>query len=163
MITSIATREELTAEAVTWERTPYHRNAKVKGVGCDCATLIFCPFRACGIVPDEQIGVFADDWAANAKEEIYMLRILRHAYKVAEGISYRTFNPEPGNIVLTKTSESLHAYDHGGIVIKWPMVLHSAPCAPGYVTQVDATKHFLWCFKKIYVFDPWEKVRRGAI
>lgn len=161
MTVSIASREELIVEAQTWRGTPYKRRGMVKGVGCDCATVIFCPFRALGIIGDEDIGVFSDDWAANATEETYMLKILRHAHKIAEGISYKTLNPEPGNIVLVKTDESLRAYDHGGIVIKWPIVLHSAPCSPGKVTEVDATKHFLWSLRNVHIFDPWEKVRRG--
>lgn len=162
MRTAIATREELLLEAFTWRKTPYHKGGMVKGAGCDCATFPYCSYRVCGLIGDENIGVFSDDWAANAKEEIYMFRILRHAFKVAEGMSYPTLNARPGNIVLVKT-DGARVYDHAAIVVKWPIVIHSAPCAPGYVTEVDASKHFLFCFKHVHVYDPWEKVSRGTV
>jgi len=28
---------------------------------------------------------------------------------------------------------------------------------PGYVTEVDASKHFIFAFKNVHIFDPWEK------
>jgi cell wall-associated NlpC family hydrolase len=156
MIAGVATREELLKEAYTWIRTPYLKGGMVKGSGCDCATFPYSSYRVCGLIGDEQIGVFSDDWAANAKEEIYMFRILRHARKVAEGMSYPTLKAAPGNILLVKT-EGARVYDHAAIVVKWPRVLHSAPCSPGYVTEVDASKHFLFAFKNVHIFDPWAK------
>jgi len=148
-----ATREQIIAEARTWLDTPYHRGGRVKGAGCDCATFVFEVFYRCGLVPDENLGVFSSDWSAHEQSEVYMLRILRHARKVVEGNSYPTLQAKPGNIVLTKT-ESGRVYDHGGIVTAWPMLIHAMP---GGVAEVNATEHWLWQYKIVKVFDPWER------
>lgn len=39
------------AEARTWLGTPFHHQASLKGVGCDCAGLIRGVGHACGILP----------------------------------------------------------------------------------------------------------------
>lgn len=162
MITKIATREEVISEAYTWLKTPYHKGGMIKGAGCDCATFPYCVYHSCGLIGDEKIGVFSDDWAANAKEEIYMFRILRHAHKIAEGMSFRTLNAQTGNIILVKT-DGARVYDHSAIVTRWPIVIHAAPCGSGVVAEVDASKHFLFAFKNLHVYDPWEKVKRGTV
>jgi NlpC/P60 family putative phage cell wall peptidase len=36
------TRDEFIAEARTWIGTPYHHQARVKGVGVDCVGLVIC-------------------------------------------------------------------------------------------------------------------------
>lgn len=140
-------------EARSWLNTPYHPGGQVKGAGCDCGTFIFCVFRACRLVPDEEVGVFSQDWFRNTSEEKYLFRLIRHAHKVAEAISYPTLNALPGNIVLTKSVGS-RVYNHGGIVIKWPLVLHAV--APR-VEECDASTHRLWEHQIVTVLDPWVK------
>jgi cell wall-associated NlpC family hydrolase len=147
------TREAVLAEAMSWIRTPYHPGGQVKGAGCDCGTFIFCVYRACGLVPDEEVGIFSQDWFRNTSEEKYLFRLMRHAHKVAEAVSYPTLNALPGNIVLTKAVNS-RVYNHGGIVIKWPRVIHAvAPC----VEECDASTHRLWEHQIVTVLDPWVK------
>ncbi len=149
----LADREKVIAEARTWIGTPYHTNARVKGAGCDCATLLFMVYHACGLVPDEDTGIFSGDWWCHVSDEIYMRRVVRHAHKVAEAISYATLSAKPGNIVLTRCAES-RVYNHAGIVTAWPKLIHAMDPA---VEEVDATQHWAWNFRTVTVLDPWEK------
>lgn len=131
----------------------------VKGAGCDCASFVYAVYRACGLIPDEKIGVFHEDWFAHASQEVYMLRILRHAYKIAEAIGYASRDWQPGNIVLTRSTNS-KIYNHGGIIVKWPRIIHAIHPV---VTECDATKDELWSFQTVIVFDPWKKLEMEKI
>lgn len=161
------TRAIVTAEALTWLGTPYHKNGRVKGAGVDCGSFLFCVYRECGLVPPEEEGIFSDpslvpigqDWWCNTTEEKYMLRILRHAYRVAEGVALRSSQALPGNLVLTRALGS-RLYNHGGIVIAWPRVIHALDPR---VEMCDVSTHCLWEHQEMAIFDPWEKLRaRGA-
>lgn len=147
------TREDVVREARSWIGTPYHLRGQVKGAGCDCATLILCCYRNCGLIKDEQMGIFSGDWWVHTTEQKYMLRILRHAAKVAETVAFRAIKAEPGNIVLTATSGS-KVYNHGGIITEWPKVVHAMP---PQAREVDASIYPGWCQQQIVIFDPWVK------
>lgn len=148
-------RDNLVNAALSWVGTPYHHGACVKGAGCDCATLVYAVLRECGLIEQEDIGHYGPDWFAHTGEEVYMRRVLRHAYKTAEGISYATLDAKPGCIVLTKHSTSSRVYNHAGIVIKWPMIVHAIHPK---VAQVDASKHGMWAFHEVAVLDPVAKL-----
>ena len=149
----VEAREKVIAEARSWLGTPYHKRAQVKGAGCDCATFIYAVYHTCGLIPDEEIEIFSDDWSMHTSDEVYMRRIMRHAEITLEGISYPTLKALPGNIVLTKT-DSGRVYDHGGIVTDWPRIIHAVPNA---VEEANASQHWLWEFKMVKIFDPWRK------
>lgn len=44
-------RENIVSEAMEWEGTPYHHQARMKGVGVDCVGLPIGVARALGLVP----------------------------------------------------------------------------------------------------------------
>jgi len=150
----LAERLQVVAEVRSWIGTPYHATgAMIKGAGCDCSTLIYAVYRACGLVPDEDIGVFATDWFCHAKEETYMRRIVRHAYKTVQAVSWPTLEAKPGSIALTRAVGS-RVYNHGGIVTKWPMVVHALQ---PHVAEVNASTHWIWANKEVTIFDHWVK------
>lgn len=160
MIT-VVDREEVVAEAFSYLGTRYEKNGRVKGAGVDCATILFCVWRDCGIIPPGEEGIFSDpsivptgqDWFCHANEEKYMLRILRHADKVLQGISYPNMQAKPGNIALTKAVGS-RRWNHGGIVTCWPMVIHAVDPV---VEEANASTHWLWDHQEVCIFDPWER------
>lgn len=45
----MTTRAQLIAEALTWERTPFHHQAALKGIGADCIGLVRGSLAALGI------------------------------------------------------------------------------------------------------------------
>lgn len=144
-------RSALVAEARSWIGTPYRTGARVKGAGCDCATLIAEVLIACGLAEREDLGVYAQDWFHHSETERYMLRVLRHAAKTLDTLAFRSAAIEPGNIVLTRAVRS-KVYNHGAIVTAWPRVVHAM--AP-MVAETDATRHPLWATQPIAVFDPF--------
>lgn len=155
------TRESVVAEARSWLRTPYHKGARVKGAGVDCGTILFEVYRVAGFISAEDQKVFEQlvpikqDWFCHTTEEKYIKLVLRHAHKVLEDISYATLKAAPGNVAVTHHSPDGKIWNHGGLITKWPMVIHSVD---PFVEEINATQHWMWCNRKITVFDPWEKL-----
>lgn len=146
-------RERVIAEARSWKGTPYHLGSCIKGVGVDCAQFVAAVFKSAGIVPaDEILGTYGHNWYSSAKKERYLLGVMRHARKIAEGRAVRSMpDALPGDIVLVKTG-STRVFNHAGIVIAWPRVIHAInPC----VSEVDASVHPMWSFHPVVVLDPW--------
>jgi len=148
-----ATREDVVREARSWVGTPYLLGARVKGAGADCGTLLLGVYRACELIDDEDLGIYAGDWWVHATEEQYIFRVLRHARQVLEAVAYRTTDVRPGNIVLTRTRGS-KIYNHGAIVLAWPQIVHALPPV---VAECDASRSPVWGFQRIVAFDPWEE------
>lgn len=110
-----AKRAEIVAEALTWENTPYHHKANLKGVGVDCIMIIVEVFKACGLIPaDVDPRPYSHDWHLHRNDEIYLGGIEQFADRVDE--------PLPGDIVLFQFGRCI---SHGAIVLDWPLVLHA--------------------------------------
>src|SRR3954452_11723136 len=120
-------RTAIITEARSWVGTPYRLGNPVKKAGADCSTFIYGVYRSLDLVPDEQIGVFAQDWYCHTDEDKYfarvkyLLQVRRHAYKTAEAVAYRSTKATAGSIVLVKANGSAK-YNHGGIVTAWPRI-----------------------------------------
>jgi cell wall-associated NlpC family hydrolase len=165
---SLPSREDVVAEALTWVGTPYRKNARVKGAGVDCATLLFCVYQNCGLIPKGDEGIFEDerivpvhqDWFCHTSEERYLRLVLRYAHCVAETVCARCIKALPGSLALTRAVGS-RVYNHGGIVLQWPRVLHATGAAARGVDEADATRHHLWERQVVTIFDPWMKRESG--
>lgn len=120
-------RIAVVAEAIAWveAKTPYMPHAKLKGLGCDCATFILCVYRDLGMVEDVDAGCYSIQAHLHkpltpAHEQLltqYVDTILRFADEIPEA------EAQPGDMVLFKTAR---AFAHGAIVINWPTVAHAA-------------------------------------
>jgi NlpC/P60 family putative phage cell wall peptidase len=148
-------RAAVVAEARSWIGTPYRAGNAVKGAGCDCASLIAAVMFACGVFEPEEIGFHGAHWWANGGEEKYMFRLRRHARKMVEGIAYATLEARPGDIALVRVAGS-ELYNHGGIVTKWPRVVHNV--GPSAV-EVNASNDCCgtWANQQVAIFDPFKK------
>jgi len=148
-------RAALVEIAKTFVGTPYVLGARVKGAGIDCASFLGQCLIESGLATAESVygglEVYHQDWHLHAPDERYMLRLLRHAQKAMEGVASKSSRIEPGNLLLCRAFGT-RKYSHGGIVIKWPMILHAiAPC----VRWADATRDPMWAHREIAVFDPF--------
>jgi NlpC/P60 family putative phage cell wall peptidase len=150
--TMVATRAQMVAEARSWLGTPYHLGAMVKGAGADCGSFLLGVLQACGLAEGEEVGQWKADWFCHTGQERYLRRMLRNAALIAEQISYPTLLAQPGDLVLTRSANS-HVYNHAGIVVEWPRIIHAIDPA---VAECNATAHELWCFRKVAVFDPFK-------
>jgi len=109
-------RQEVVAEARTWLRTPYEHHQKVKGAGVDCAMFPVAVYAACGLMPeDTDFGAYPTQWHLHHDEEVYLNIVLKYAHEI-DG------PPEPGDFALWKFAKT---FAHGGIVTRWPWVIHS--------------------------------------
>lgn len=157
----IFTREQAVAEARTWLGTPYEKGQHLKKCGVDCGTILFEIYRAAGFISPKDQEIFDQiapkhpDWFCHTAEEKYIKLALRHAHQVLKKISYATLDAKPGNVVVTHHTPEGQIWNHGGIVVRWPLVIHAV--APR-VEEVDATQDRMWCYREVTVFDPWEKL-----
>ena len=148
----MCTRAQLVEEVLSWKRTPYHPRGRLKGTGCDCCSLLLCVAVACGLVPDEPLGVYRVDCWAHWTDEQYFRNALKFTRQVLKGIAYRSgkgFPLPPGTLILTRAARGKYL-NHGAIVTDWPMIVHSVWPA---VEETDATKHELWSFRPIEAYD----------
>lgn len=147
-------RAAIVEEARSWIDTPYKLGANLKGVGIDCATFIYAVMVNAHIIEEETIGIFSHDWFCHVTEEVYLRRVVRHAYKLVEGKTYISLEAKPGCICMIRTANS-RVYNHGAIVTKWPMIVHAMPPS---VNQVDASRYPHLAHQHVIIFDPVAKI-----
>lgn len=104
------------AEALTWERTPYHSNAAVKGAGADCALMPLAVYKAAlPRLPKIPVPEYVQQWHLHRGDELYL------EYVTALG-GVMVDTPRPGDFALFKVAR---LYSHGAIVLEWPHVIHA--------------------------------------
>ncbi|MGH6967598.1 MAG: hypothetical protein ACREEN_00645 [Stellaceae bacterium] len=129
-------RAAIVAEALTWRGTPYVPEARVKGGGCDCLTLIAGIFET--VLGPIDVPHYAKDWHQHNTAELYLEGkdgepgVLGFCVEV-DAPPARA--PLPGDIVLWKFG---HTFSHGAVVIDWPVVIQSYSNRP--VSREDAVR-----------------------
>jgi cell wall-associated NlpC family hydrolase len=111
---SLAERQRVVSIAKTWLRTPYVHMGRVKGAGCDCATLIAEVYEEAGLVPRVDLDYYSPQWHLHRDAERYLDRVLSYASVVEE--------PLPGDVVLFRFGRT---FSHGAIVVDWPKIIHA--------------------------------------
>lgn len=128
-------RQAVIDEAVTWLRTPWAHNRRVKGAGVDCGLFVGSVYVAVGLLswsvflPEgEPEPKYQADWMLHRDEERF-----RGAFEVfADPVD----RPLAGDIALWKYGR---CFSHAGIVLDWPQIIHCFRPERG-VTYGDATK-----------------------
>lgn len=110
-------RDAIVKEALEWVRTPYHHEARLKGVGVDCAQLLIGVYSNVGAVPVFDTGTYPMQWMLHREQEVFMMWVEDFARPLVDGEE-----PLPGDIVLYQFGRCL---SHGGIVINWPTIVHA--------------------------------------
>jgi cell wall-associated NlpC family hydrolase len=152
-------RSAVVLEALSWTGTPYLLRGRIKGVGCDCVTLLAEAMIAAGVYTRESIneafrqaGLYTDDWFHHAKSEKYLAGLMKFGRLIAETKCFASVKASPGNLVMTRCVRSKR-FNHGGIVIAWPYVVHAVTNT--HVSMADASRHPLWVRHDIAIFDPF--------
>ena len=78
-----ARRAAVVAEARSWLGTPYHHQASVKGVGCDCLGLLRGVWRAAVGPEPEAMVAYTPDWGQATGEETLLAVANRHLVPIA--------------------------------------------------------------------------------
>ena len=144
-------RAAVVEEARSWLGTPYHHMGRVKGVGCDCLTLLAAVYHAAGIVPEIEIPHYPPDWHLHRSAELYLEGLLTYAREIPlaslqppaqaegerdgaasglalpcdarEGIEWAMADlVQAGDVALFRFGR---CFSHGGIVVDWPTVIHA--------------------------------------
>ncbi|MGD9828801.1 MAG: NlpC/P60 family protein [Hyphomicrobiaceae bacterium] len=71
-------RAEVVAAARSWLATPYHHQASVRGVGCDCLGLVRGVYRDLYGREPEDVPAYSRDWTETATSEPLLTAALRH-------------------------------------------------------------------------------------
>lgn len=88
----MTTGSDIVVEARAWLGTPFHWQASLKGVGCDCKGLVWGVARALGL-PEGESGY--------AKVANYGARVPVDTLLAGLGATLtRTVSPEPGDVLL---------------------------------------------------------------
>ena len=124
-------RALVVAEALSWDRTPYHHAGRIKGVGVDCAMLPAEVYKVAGL-PHLQPPEYSLDWHLNREEERLKDWVDRFAVQLPAG-----WLPQPADLVLYRFGR---CYSHTAIVIAWPRVIHAVR-QYGQVMQDDGEQY----------------------
>ncbi len=107
-------RADIVQEARGWLGTPYHHQARVKGVGVDCGGLVIGIGRALGLCPaDFDIGGYSrqpDGTSLMAHCSIWMRQIELAAMAPGDVVVMR-FERDPNHLAV------LGDYRHGGLSV----------------------------------------------
>jgi cell wall-associated NlpC family hydrolase len=108
-------RAAAVAEAVSWQGTPYHHAACIKGAGVDCAMLPAAVYRAVGLIPEFGVERYPADWHLHRDVERYLDVVTRYAAEVPAPTG-------PGDFVLFRWGR---CFAHGAIIVAWPEIIHA--------------------------------------
>lgn len=111
-----AQRAAVVAEAMTWLKTPFHHNARIRGAGVDCVNLLVAAYAATGVLPALELGEYARNWHLHQDEPRFLEEVKKYFDPVPVGEAL------PGDIVMFGYGR--HA-SHGAIVTAWPQVIHA--------------------------------------
>ena len=114
----IERQERIVAAARAWIGTPYHHQASLKGVGCDCLGLLRGGWREVMGVEPESPPAYAWDWAEATGEETLQEAAARHLAPIDRTAWAR------GDVLLFRMARTAPA-KHCGIVTSPTHMIHA--------------------------------------
>ncbi|MGE3627704.1 MAG: NlpC/P60 family protein [Hyphomicrobiales bacterium] len=117
------TRERIVAKAREWLGTPYHHQASVKGVGCDCLGLVRGIYRELIGEEPEAIPPYTPDWAEGQGIETLLAGARRN---LAER---EPVNAQPGDVLVFRLRAGAMA-KHMGVLSAPHRMIHAIEGAP---------------------------------
>ena len=111
-------RGEIVEAARLWLGTPYHHQASLRGVGCDCLGLVRGVWRdLCGAEPEEP-PPYSPSWAESLRQETLARAAARHLRPIAASEAL------PGDVLLFRWREHLPA-KHCAILTTPGSIIHA--------------------------------------
>ncbi|QEL23029.1 peptidase P60 [Bosea sp. F3-2] len=111
-------RDEIVETARLWLGTPYHHQASLRGVGCDCLGLVRGIWRDLLGDEPEAPPPYSPSWAESLQQETLAGAALRHLVPVAIGAE------RPGDVLLFRWREHLPA-KHCAILSEPDRIIHA--------------------------------------
>lgn len=112
------TREEIVVAARRWIGTPYHHQASLIAIGCDCLGLVRGVWRDVIGPEPERAGAYTPDWAEAGREERLIEAGLRWFVPVD------TWAFEAGDVLVFRWRDGLPA-KHLGIATSHGTMIHA--------------------------------------
>lgn len=112
-----ASRAAIVAEARAWIGTPYHHQASVKGVGCDCFGLVRGVWRAFYGPEPEAVPAYSRDWGDVTGVETMLRTGRRHLVERPPGMA------EPGDVIVFRMRRGVAK--HAGILATPSSFVHA--------------------------------------
>ena len=111
-------RDEIVEATRLWLGTPYHHQASLRGVGCDCLGLVRGVWRdLCGAEP-ELPPPYSPSWAESLRQETLALAAARHLLPIPPA------EMQPGDVLLFRWREHLPA-KHCAILASPDRIIHA--------------------------------------
>jgi NlpC/P60 family putative phage cell wall peptidase len=104
----MTTREQIVAAARAWIGTPYHHQASVKGVGCDCLGLIRGVWRELIGEEPEALPAYTSDWGDVTGSEPLLAAARRNLRPIAPRLA------RPGDVLVFRMQAGVAK--HAGII-----------------------------------------------
>lgn len=141
------TNEQIVEEARSWIGTPYHHQAAVKGVGCDCLGFVRGVYEALGYDKIEDIPPYSRSWGESDGQEL-MLEAARK-YLIESMID----GYWPGCVVVFRFRHYTVA-KHVAIISYNGRMIHAIEGSP--VSEVSLNKSWVRRIAGVFVFPPLE-------
>lgn len=123
---TVAQRSRILDVAASWERTPFHDDARLKGVGVDCAQFVAAVYLEAEIVPTFDVPRYQAQWFLHRTDERLMDFVLQYSREIDES------DVLPGDLVLYRLGR---AYAHAAIIVDWPNEIIHAHKLSGMVIR----------------------------
>ena len=109
-------RQTVAGEARRWLGTPYHHNARLLGVGVDCALLPAAVYEAAGVI-EHVDPKYCRDWHLHRSGEQYVDWVIHTG-----GREITREEADTGDLVLWRWGRT---FSHGAIIVDRPNVIHA--------------------------------------
>ncbi|WP_088348511.1 MULTISPECIES: NlpC/P60 family protein [Rhodomicrobium] len=116
-------RADIVALARSWLGTPYHHQASLKGVGCDCLGLVRGVYAEAFGRPAEAPPPYSRDWAEASGVETMLEAAARHLTRV------NTADARPGDVLVFRLRPGAAA-KHSAILTAPDRMIHAVEGAP---------------------------------
>lgn len=147
------TAERIVEAARTWMGTPYHHQASLKGVGCDCIGLVRGVWREVTGQEHEPIPPYSPDWGEVGDREILYEAASRYLDEI--NISHpikaeRVTKTQAGDVVIFRMKEKGIAKHCGIVAFKdgQRTLIHAAQSYPVAEVPFD----YAWALRLAYAF-----------
>lgn len=129
MSVDIITRPMIVAHALTWDKTPYHHQAALRGVGADCLGLLRGVYEHLYGKQPEKPPPYSASWAESGGREL----LLNAAHKYLEPAEYDGWRD--GDVLIFRV-KSASAAKHCGIVVDDKHMIHAVSRRGTMVTGI---------------------------